>query len=136
MMNLSSLQSGLTLLCLNVPNPGEQEWPNEGETTMTYQDTNLSKVENVGPLDRVNRMIVAMSAIAVAVTFTAIPPAALFGIVAVSLYAGLSAATGWDPLFVVVKALSQRAPGQIPATVTTLHRQEEQPADGDHKKAA
>jgi len=25
-INLTSLQSELTLLCLNVPNPGEQEW--------------------------------------------------------------------------------------------------------------
>ena len=103
---------------------------------MTYQEKCLSNLENVGPLDRVNRMIVAGTLIAVAVVFTAIPPAAVFSIVAVSIYAGLTAATGWDPLFVVVKALGQRAPEQTAGTVTSLRSQDEQAADGDYKKAA
>jgi len=103
---------------------------------MTYQDTNLLKVENVGPLDRVNRMIVSLTLIVVSVVFTAISPAAVFSLTVISLYTGLTAATGWDPLFVVVKALSQRVPEQIPATVTSLHRQEDQPVGGDYKKAA
>ena len=103
---------------------------------MTYQDTNLSKVENVGLIDRANRMIVALTLVTVAVVFTAIPPAAVFSIIAVSIYTGLTAATGWDPLFVVIKAFSQRAPAQTSAEVTSLHRQEEQPAGGDYKRAA
>lgn len=103
---------------------------------MTYQNTNLSDVENVGPLDRVNRMIVALTLVTVAVMFTAIPPVAIFSIVVVSIYAGLTAVTGWDPLFLIVKVLSQRAPEQTPAAITGLRRQDEQPTDGDYKKAA
>ena len=105
-------------------------------TTMTYQAMNVSNVENVGAVDRVNRMIAALTLVTVAVVFTAIPPAAVFSMVAMSIYAGLTAAIGWDPLFVVVKALSQRAPAPIPATLASLRRQEEEPADGVYKKAA
>jgi Inner membrane protein YgaP-like, transmembrane domain len=103
---------------------------------MTYQDTKLSKVENVGPLDRVNRMIVAGTLIAVAVLFPAIAPGAAFSIVALSIYAGLTAATGWDPLFVIVKAFSQRAQGQSPATPITYAGHKEQPVFAGYKKAA
>ena len=105
-------------------------------TTMTYLDANISNVENVGTIDRVNRMIVSLTLIMVAVAFTAISPAAVFSLVVVSIYAGLTAMTGWDPLFVVVKALSQRAPEQTTATVTSLRGQQQQPAGGDYKKAA
>ena len=103
---------------------------------MNTQSTHLPNIENVGPLDRVNRMIVALTLVTVAVLFTAIPPAAVFSIVAVSIYAGLTAAIGWDPLFVVVKALSQRVPDQASAAITSLPRRDEQPVGGDIKKAA
>jgi hypothetical protein len=106
---------------------------------MTYQDTNLSNVENIGAVDRVNRMIVALTLVMVAVLFTAIPPAAVFSIITVSIYAGLTALIGWDPLFVVAKALSQRVPEQALATVADYPRQAdqaEQSTDGDYKKAA
>lgn len=103
---------------------------------MTYQDMNLSDPENVGPLDRVNRMIVALTLIAVAVVFTAISPAATFSLVVVSIYAGLTAAIGWDPMFAVIKVFSQQAPNQTSATLSSLHRPEEQAAGGAYKKAA
>ena len=103
---------------------------------MTYQDTNLSKVENVGPLDRINRMIVAGALVAVAVLFPAISAGAAFSIVALSVYAGLTAATGWDPLFVVVKAFSQREQVQSPTPLTTSAGHEEQPVFDSYKKAA
>ena len=103
---------------------------------MSYQAMNVSKVENVGPVDRVNRMIVALTLVTVAVVFTAIPPAAAFSIVVLSIYAGLTAATGWDPLYVVAKAFSQRAPEQGMATVTSLRREEPQSAGSEYKKAA
>jgi len=104
--------------------------------TMTYRDTNLSELENVGPLDRVNRMIVALTLIAVAVVFTEIPPAAVFSLAVLSIYAGLTAATGWDPLFVLVKALQQRVPEQTVETVTPRRRREDQAAVGDYRQAA
>ena len=105
---------------------------------MNYQVQNVSDVENVGAVDRLNRMIIALTLITVAVLFTAIPAAVAFSIVVVSIYAGLTAAIGWDPLFVVVKALSQRESGQshTSATVAKLEIQEEQPVEGDYKKAA
>lgn len=103
---------------------------------MTYQDTNLSKVENVGPLDRVNRMIVAGTLVAVAVLFPAISAGAAFSIVVLSIYAGLTAATGWDPLFVLVKAFIQRAQIQSPMPLTISAAHEEQPEFSSYKKAA
>lgn len=103
---------------------------------MTYQKTNLSEVENVGSLDRVNRIIVGVTLIAVAVLFTAIPSAAVVGIVALGIYAGLTAFIGWDPLYALVKAFQQKTPAQTPATVTTYRRQGEQPSTGSYKKAA
>ena len=74
---------------------------------MNYQIQNVSDVENVGAVDRVNRMIIALTLVMVAVLFTAIPAAVAFSIIVVSIYAGLTAAIGWDPLFVVVKLLEQ-----------------------------
>jgi len=103
---------------------------------MTYRDTNLSELENIGSLDRVNRMIVALTLIAVAVVFTAIPPAAVFILTVLSIYAGLTAVTGWDPLFVVVRALQQRAPEQTVETLTPRRRREDQPAVGGYRQAA
>ena len=103
---------------------------------MTYHEMQMSNVENVGALDRVNRMIVSLTLAVVAVVFTAISPAATFSIIVASIYAGLTSAIGWDPLFVVVKALSQRAPEQGQATIATLARQEGQTTGGDFKKAA
>ncbi len=103
---------------------------------MTYQGTNLSKVENVGPLDRVNRMIVAGTLIVVAVLFPAIAPAAVSSIVALSIYAGLTAVTGWDPLFVVVKALSQRAQVLSPAPLAASADYKEQTVFDSYMKAA
>jgi hypothetical protein len=118
-----------------VPNPETQEPLTKEFTAMSYQKMNLSNVENVGLLDRANRMIVALTLATVAVVFPAIPAAAAFSLVVISMYAGLTAATGWDPLFVIVKALSQRVPEQAAATVTSL-RQPEAEIGGDFQKAA
>mgnify|MGYP001554694897 FL=1 len=107
---------------------------------MAYQATNVSEVENVGSLDRVNRMIVAMILIAVAVLFTTIPAAAVVSIVALGIYVGLTASIGWDPLYALVKAFQQQTPAQIPAPVTTNRRQtnrrKEDHPSGGYKKAA
>lgn len=103
---------------------------------MIYQDTHFSKVENLGALDRVNRIIVAMTLIAVAVLFTAIPSAAVVGIVALGIFAGLTGFFGWDPLYALVKAFQQKTPAGIPETVTINRRQEEQPSTSSYKKAA
>jgi hypothetical protein len=103
---------------------------------MTYQDSSLSNVENVGPLDRINRLIVAGTLVAVTVLFPAISAGATFSIVALSVYAGLTAATGWDPLFVLVKAFSQRAQMQSPMPLTTAAGHEEQTEFSSYKEAA
>jgi hypothetical protein len=113
-----------------------QEWFNRGVMTMTYQDANTFNIENVGGVDRVSRMIVALALVAVVEMFTAIPAVAVFSLVVVSIYTGLTAAIGWDPLFPVVKAFSQRAGEQGPATAENLKRKEEQPTEDDYKKAA
>ena len=63
---------------------------------MTYQETRFPNVENIGPLDRINRIIVGTTLIMVTVLFTAIPAAAVAGIVALGTYAGLTGFIGWD----------------------------------------
>jgi len=105
---------------------------------MTYQDTNVSKVENVGSLDRVNRGIAGMTLIMAATLITTIPSAAAAGMVALGVYAGLTAVIGWDPLYALVKAFQQQTPAQPSAAVTRYphSRMEDQPSSGSHKKAA
>ena len=103
---------------------------------MTYQATHLSNVDNVGPLDRVNRIIVGTTLITVAVLFTAIPATAVAAIVALGIYVGLTGFIGWDPVYTAVKALQQRVPAQVSATVSTISSQGQRPAADDYKKAA
>jgi hypothetical protein len=103
---------------------------------MIYQQTHLSQAENIGPLDRVNRIIVGTSIIMVAVLFTAITSAAAAGIVALGIYAGLTGFIGWDPLYALAKPLQQATPAQTPMAVTPLPHPGEQPSTDDYKKAA
>ena len=103
---------------------------------MTYQVTHLSNVDNVGPLDRVNRIIVGTTLIAVTVLFTALPEAAIAGIVAAGMYAGLTGFIGWDPLYALAKALQRQAPAAVLKTAATEQRPAEQPSAGSYKKAA
>lgn len=103
---------------------------------MTYQAANLPNVENIGSIDRVNRIIAGMSLITVAVLFTAIPEAALAGIVAFGAYLGLTAFIGWDPVYAVVKAFQHPKPEQAPAPVVSHPDQENQPYTGGYKKVA
>jgi len=105
---------------------------------MTYQQSHSDQVENVGSVDRFNRIMVGTTLITVAVLFTSIPAAAVAGIVAVGIYAGLTGAIGWDPLYPVVKAFQQRVPARTSHTVATIVQQPhgEQPSTGGYKKAA
>jgi Inner membrane protein YgaP-like, transmembrane domain len=103
---------------------------------MTYQDTHFPNVNNIGPLDRINRIIVGTTLITVMVMFTAIPATAVAGVVAFGIYAGLTGFIGWDPLYALVKGFQTQAPAKSPATVTAYRRQGEQPSTGSYKKAA
>lgn len=103
---------------------------------MTCYVTDISEVENVGALDRVNRLLTAMTLIAVAVLFTAIPSAAVVGIVAVAIYAGLTAFIGWDPVYAMVKAMHKQTAAHAPEPVGAVHRQEETASADSYKKAA
>ena len=101
---------------------------------MTYQVSHLTNVDNVGPLDRANRIIVGTTLIAVAVLFTAIPEAAIAGIVAIGTYAGLTGFIGWDPLYALAKPSQRQALALKPDTVA--QGLEEQASVGSYKKAA
>jgi len=103
---------------------------------MTYQASHLSNVDNVGPLDRVNRIIVGTTLIAVTELFTAIPEAAIAAIVATGMYAGLTGFIGWDPLYALAKTLQRQAPAPVLEPVATAQGLEEQPSAGSYKKAA
>ena len=103
---------------------------------MIYQQTDMSNVDNVGLLDRINRVIVGTTLITVTVLFTAIPPAAIAGIVALGVYAGLTGFIGWDPLYALVKGMRREAAVQTPSPSPVHRHQGEQPSTGDYKKAA
>lgn len=103
---------------------------------MNIQQTHGDDVDNVGLVDRINRIIAATALIIVAVLFTAIPAPAVVGLVAVGIYAGLSGIIGWDPVYALVKTFHHQAPLQTPP-MTTFHRDHgEQPSTDDYKKAA
>jgi len=103
---------------------------------MTYQTNDFYNVENVGPLDRVNRVIAGTALIMVSVLFTAIAPASIASLVAIGTYAGLTGFIGWDPLYSLTRAFQQRAPELRPAATAKHESHEEQPAGGDYQKAA
>ena len=105
---------------------------------MSYQETELDNVENVGPFDRANRIVLGITSITVAVVFTAIPEATVASLVAIGIYTGLTAFIGWDPLYALVKAFQQRMPVQTPPALSAgvYQRREEQSSAGDYKKAA
>jgi len=103
---------------------------------MTYKANDFYNVENVGPLDRVNRVIVGTTLIMVAVLFTAIAPASIAGLVALGTYAGLTGFIGWDPLYSMTKAFQHRAPEPLPAATAKHEPREAQPSGGDYQKAA
>jgi hypothetical protein len=107
-------------------------------TTMTYQETELDSVENIGSFDRANRIVLGITAITVAVVFAEIPESAIISLVAIGMYAGLTAFIGWDPLYALVNAFQPRTPEQTPPTVsaTVYQCREEQQAAGGCKKAA
>jgi hypothetical protein len=103
---------------------------------MSYQTNDFYHVENVGPLDRVNRIIVGTTLIMVAVLFTAISPASIVGLVALGTYAGLTGFIGWDPLYSATWAFQHRAPGPLPAATAKHEQREAQPSSDDYQKAA
>ena len=103
---------------------------------MANQQTNLLNVENIGSIDRFNRGIAGVSLIMVAVLFTALPLAAVVGIIAFGTYLGLTAFIGWDPIYTVTKAFQVRVTPQASATVISYHNQVRQAYSGDHLKAA
>jgi len=104
---------------------------------MTYQTNDFHNVENVGPLDRVNRIIAGTTLIMVAVLFTAIAPASIAGLVALGTYAGLTGFIGWDPLYSTARLFQHRVPEPRPAAAAKHEPREAQsPADGDYRKAA
>lgn len=103
---------------------------------MTYQTIDSYNVENVGPLDRVNRVIAGTTLIMVAVLFTAITPASIAALVALGTYAGLTGFIGWDPLYSVTKAFRQRAPEPRPAASAKPEPRAEKASGGDFRKAA
>jgi hypothetical protein len=105
---------------------------------MTYQEIDLGNVENIGPFDRVNRIILSVTSIMVAVLFTEIPEAAIVTLAAVGMYTGLTAFIGWDPLYALAGIFQRQAPTPTPKTVNVVAQQrhaEEVPSD-DYKKAA
>ena len=103
---------------------------------MTYQTIDFYNVENVGPLDRVNRVIAGTALIMVAVLFTAIAPASIVGLVALGTYAGLTGFIGWDPLYSATRAFQHRSPAPLPATIANFEPRETKPSGGDYQKAA
>lgn len=98
----------------------------------------LDDVENLGAFERVNRLILALTAIMAAVELNMIPEAAIVPLVAIGIYGGLTAFFGWDPLYGMAKALRRQPPAPTPATVTVPggQRRREESVAGRYDKAA
>jgi Inner membrane protein YgaP-like, transmembrane domain len=103
---------------------------------MQYAETLSATIENVGALDRFHRVLVGTTLIIVAALFSAIPAGAAFSLVAFGIYAGITGAIGWDPMYAFVKALHQRTTVPTPETLTAYQRHEEPAAADNYKKAA
>ena len=103
---------------------------------MTYQEIDLDNVENLGPFDRVNRIILGMTSIMLAVLFTAIPGTAIVVLTAVGMYSGLTAFIGWDPLYAMARAFQQQTASRDPTAVVAHQRFGEHTAAAGYKRAA
>lgn len=105
---------------------------------MTKQEIGADSVENLGAFERVNRLILAFSAIMVAVELTVIPEAAIVALVAIGVYSGLTAVIGWDPLYGLAKALQHQPPTPTPSMVAVAAKQggEERSVTSRYDKAA
>ncbi|MEJ2565399.1 MAG: DUF2892 domain-containing protein [Gammaproteobacteria bacterium] len=106
---------------------------------MTYQLITPNNAENVGSLDRVNRFLVGMTLLTVAVLFTAISETALAGLVAVGFYAGLTAFIGWDPLYALANSYRAARPARaMPPTSAAYHPHGARPlhCSDDYQQAA
>jgi hypothetical protein len=105
---------------------------------MAKRQTDVDCVENIGAFERVNRLILALGAIMVAVVLTVIPEMAVVALVAIGIYSGLTAFLGWDPLYGLAKSLLRQPPAPTPATTTASGAQcrEEPSLAGRYDKAA
>jgi len=103
---------------------------------MSYQTNDFSNIENVGPVDRVNRVIIGTTLIMAVVLFPAIAPASIASLIALGSYAGLTGFIGWDPLYSMVRAFQHRTPVPLPVTAAKHEPREGQPSGGNYQKAA
>lgn len=103
---------------------------------MRYQITRSSDVDNIGPLERFHRIVVGLLLITATLVFPAISEAAIVGLVAVGMYAGLTGFIGWDPLYALFKVFQRQGPSPTPKTAATHPRGEGQSATSDYRKAA
>lgn len=105
---------------------------------MIHQELDAANVENVGLFDRVNRLVLALAAVTLAVTFTPMPEPAIVSLTGIGIYAGLTAFVGWDPLYALARALHGPTPTPSPknAVAATGQHRAAQASPEEYKRAA
>jgi len=103
---------------------------------MTYVNEKFTQPENVGYVESVLRGSVSIALLVAVMLIPAIDSYFLFSLTVVSIYLGLTAFIGWDPIYAMLKQPSSGLPVQAPAVVVTPERQQPHVSGGDHKRAA
>lgn len=105
---------------------------------MAHQDANFTEVGNVGMIEIVIRGSVAMATILAILLVPSISSSTLINLTLVTIYAGLTAFTSWDPFYALLKKARHQAPAPTPeaAVAQSSRRASEQTAGEGHKKAA
>ena len=105
---------------------------------MAKRQTGVDNVENIGAFERINRLILALAAIMVAVVLSVIPETAIVALASIGIYSGLTAFFGWDPLYGLAKTLQRQPPAPTSATAAVPIGQcsDERSQAGRYDKAA
>ena len=105
-------------------------------TTMNYQDSNVTEVENVGMIDSVVRGSLSVAILVSVLLIPAISSTTLIGLTLAAIYTGLTAFIGWDPFYALMNKSRTEPQIPVPPTVSAHPHNAEQAPGSGHKKAA
>ncbi|MEJ2574246.1 MAG: hypothetical protein P8164_11755 [Gammaproteobacteria bacterium] len=105
-------------------------------TTMVYQASKYTEVENISFVESVGRAVASIAIVVAVMHMPSLTALTLFGFTQLAIYAGLTAFIGWDPIYAVMKLGRTRLSVQQPAKPDAHPRPEGQAAGDDRKKAA
>jgi len=103
---------------------------------MAYEDEKFAVAENVSYIESVVRASVSIAVLVAVMLIPSITSFTLFSLTQLAIYLGLTAFTGWDPIYALTKKSKAGSPEQVPAAVAPHPQHSAQPVSGDHKRAA